>query len=72
MSDNTMHNWLKAGYVPFVAQKKIELITESVLIAEWDCQELKGWKPKGTHNLEGVAHRMCKERIAVGNMTYYF
>ncbi len=46
MSDNTMHNWLKAGYVPFVAQKKIELITESVLIAEWDCQELKGWKPK--------------------------
>lgn len=46
MSDNTMHNWLKAGYVPFVAQKKIELITESVLIAEWDFQELKGWKPK--------------------------
>jgi hypothetical protein len=35
MSDNSMHNWIKWGYVPFVSQKKLEKITEGKLVAEW-------------------------------------
>ena len=41
MSDNTMHNWLAAGYVPFVSQKKIEKVTNGLLVAVWDDKELE-------------------------------
>lgn len=41
MADNTLHNWVKAGYIPFVSQKKIEKITEGALVAEWDDKELE-------------------------------
>ena len=46
MSDNTMHNWINAGYIPFASQKKIEKITEGILIAEWHEQELIAREPK--------------------------
>lgn len=39
MSDNTLHNWVKWGYVPFVAQKKIEELTQGELTAVWDEKE---------------------------------
>jgi len=39
MSDNTLHNWVKWGYVPFTAQKKIEELTQGELTAVWDEKE---------------------------------
>jgi hypothetical protein len=41
MSDNSMHNWIKWGYVPYVSQKKLEIITDGDLVAEWDPKELE-------------------------------
>lgn len=41
MSENTLRNWTKQGYVPFAAQKKLELLTNGELIAEWDEKELE-------------------------------
>lgn len=46
MSDNTMHNWIKWGYVPYVSQKKIEKVTEGELIAEWNDKELQARETK--------------------------
>ena len=46
MSDNTMHNWIKWGYIPFVSQKHIEKITDGELIATWDEKELDARYPK--------------------------
>lgn len=40
MSHNTLTNWIKAGYVPYVSQKKIEALTNGELAAEWDEKEL--------------------------------
>ena len=40
MSENNIPNWLTTGYVPFVSQKRIELITKGELVAEWDEREL--------------------------------
>jgi len=39
MSDNTLHNWIKCGYVPFKSQKKIEDLTGGELTAVWDEKE---------------------------------
>jgi len=41
MSNNTLCNWLKWGYVPYLSQKKIEILTNSKLIAEWHPKELE-------------------------------
>lgn len=46
MSDNSMHNWIKSGYVPFVSQKHIEKITNGALVAVWDEKELEARYPK--------------------------
>ena len=35
MSDNSLHNWIKWGYVPFASQKRIEKITSGELVAVW-------------------------------------
>ncbi len=35
MSHNTFSNWVKAGYIPFASQKKIEQLTGGELKAEW-------------------------------------
>jgi ABC-type long-subunit fatty acid transport system fused permease/ATPase subunit len=39
MSDNSLHNWVKWGYVPFAAQKKIEELTGGKLAAVWNEKE---------------------------------
>lgn len=39
MSDNTIGNWLKWGYVPFKSQRKIQKLTDGVLIAVCDERE---------------------------------
>lgn len=49
MSDNTMHNWMKSGYIPFVSQKFIERITNNELTAVWDDKELDAKHPKDKH-----------------------
>lgn len=46
MSDNTMHNWIKLGYVPFVSQKHIEKITNGALVATWNDKELEAKFPR--------------------------
>ena len=46
MSDNTMHNWINAGYIPYISQKKIEKVTDGSLVAVWDDQELQAWNQK--------------------------
>jgi hypothetical protein len=48
MSDNTLKNWIDCGYVPFKSQKKIEAITNGILVAEWDDNEpfFSSIKPK--------------------------
>lgn len=40
MSRNSLHNWFKCGFVPFLSQKKLEKLTNGSLIAEWDDKEL--------------------------------
>ncbi len=39
MADNTLHNWVKWGFVPFKAQKKLEELTGGKLTAVWDDKE---------------------------------
>lgn len=39
MSDNTMKNWIKSGYVPYKSQRKLEQITAGELAAVWDDNE---------------------------------
>lgn len=41
MSPNTLANWIKFGYVPCVAQKKIEQLTKGALTADWDWQQVE-------------------------------
>ncbi len=36
MSANSLANWLRQGYVPFMSQKKIEELTEGELSADWE------------------------------------
>lgn len=35
MSHSTLSNWVKWGYVPLVAQTKLQLLTKGLLKAEW-------------------------------------
>lgn len=51
MSDNTLHNWMKWGYVPYVSQKWVEKVTNGKLIAEWDEKELEARYPKDKGHL---------------------
>ncbi len=46
MSDNTLHNWVKWGYVPYCSQKWVEKVTNNELVAEWDEKELEARYPK--------------------------
>ena len=46
MSDNSMHNWVKWGYVPFASQKHIEKITGGALKAKWNDKELESKFPR--------------------------
>lgn len=39
MSDSSLHNWVKWGFIPFKAQKRIEELTQFELIAVWDDKE---------------------------------
>lgn len=39
MSDNTLANWIKCGYVPYKSQRKLEQITGGNLTAVWDESE---------------------------------
>ena len=39
MSDNTLANLLKWGYVPFKSQRKIQKLTDGILIAVLDERE---------------------------------
>jgi predicted site-specific integrase-resolvase len=41
MSANTLTNWIKAGYIPYASQKRIEKVTDGQLVAEWDEKELE-------------------------------
>lgn len=41
MSNNSLHNWIKWGFVPFLSQKKLERLTEGQLVAEWDDREMR-------------------------------
>lgn len=49
MSANTLHNWIKSGYVPFKAQKKLESITDGDLVAQWDEKEVYSSPIKKSH-----------------------
>lgn len=40
MSDNTMQNWIKWGYVPFTSQMKLQQLTGGALVAVWDDKEV--------------------------------
>lgn len=41
MSENSLHNWLKAGHIPYVSQKRLERMTGGELVAVWDDCELE-------------------------------
>lgn len=41
MSENSLHNWLKSGHVPFISQKRLERLTKGDLKAVWDDKELE-------------------------------
>lgn len=41
MSDSSLVNWFKWGYVPYLSQKKLEKLTNGALKAVWDEDELK-------------------------------
>lgn len=41
MAESSYHNWFKWGYIPYLSQKKIEMLTNKALKAKWDENELQ-------------------------------
>ncbi len=42
MSQSSLVNWVKWGYVPLVSQAKIEQLTEGKLKSDWEHAQKKG------------------------------
>lgn len=39
MARNSVRNWIKWGYIPYVSQKKLERLTNGKLVAVWEHSE---------------------------------
>lgn len=46
MSASTLANWFQWGYVPYLAQKKLEFLSDGKLTAEFSADELLRKKPR--------------------------